>query len=56
LHRLPNIVRVIRPRRFKWAASIAKMEKDRSFFKIGNISIGRPTRRWGDILEYILKK
>ena len=30
----PNVVRVIKSKRLKWAGHVAKMEKDRSAFKI----------------------
>ena len=44
-----NIVRVIKPRRLRWADQIARMEKDRSFqnFKErkGKRPLGRPRYR-----------
>jgi hypothetical protein len=51
-YRSPNIVRVIKSRRLRWAAHVAKMEKDRSAFKIltgapaGKRPLGRPRHRW----------
>ena len=61
LYRSPNIVRVIRSRRLRWAGNVVRME-GRSAFKIvtgtptGKRSLGRPRRRWGTILERSLKK
>ena len=34
LYRSPNIVRVIKSRRLRWAGRVARMEKGRSAFKI----------------------
>ena len=51
LYRLPNIVRVIKSRRLRWAGHVARMEKGRSAFKIstgtpaGKRALGRPRRR-----------
>ena len=39
-YRSPNIVRVIKSRRLRWAGHVAKMEESRSAFKI---LIGKPT-------------
>ena len=60
-YRSPNIVRVIKSRRLRWAGHIARMEEGRSAFKMltgtptGKIPLGRPRRRWEGILEWILK-
>ena len=40
LYRLPNIIRVIKSRRLKWAIHVARMEEGRSAVKI---LIGNPT-------------
>ena len=40
LYRSPNIVRVIKSRRLRWAGHVARMEESRSAFKIVT---GRPT-------------
>ena len=40
LHRSPNIVRVIKSRRLRWTGHVARMEDDRSSFKI---LTGKPT-------------
>ena len=54
LYRSPNIVRVIKSRRFRWAGHVAIMEEGRSAFKIvtgkptGKRPPRRPRRRWED--------
>ena len=40
LYRSPNIVRVIKSRRLRWAGHVARMEEGRSAFKI---LTGKPT-------------
>ena len=51
LHRSRNIVRVIKSIRLRWGGHVARMQKDRSAFKIltgtpsGKRSLGRPSRR-----------
>ena len=40
LYLSPNIVRVIKPRRLRWAGHVARMEEGRSAFKI---LTGKPT-------------
>ena len=42
LNRSPDIVRVIKSRRLRWAGHIAGMEEDRSALKI---LTGKPTRK-----------
>ena len=54
LYRSPNVIRVIKSRRLRWA-HVARMEEGRSTLKIltgtatGKIPLGRPRRRWEDI-------
>ena len=49
-----NIVRVIKPRRLRWAGHVARMEERRNAFKIltgtrtGKRLLGRPRSRWND--------
>ena len=61
MYRSPNIVRVIKSRRLRWAGHVAKMEESRSAFKIltgkptGNRPLGRPRRRWEDNIRMDLE-
>ena len=54
MYRSPNIVRVIKSRRLRWAGNVARMEEGRSAFKIltgkptGKRPLGRPRCRWED--------
>ena len=54
MYRSPNIVRVIKSRRLRWAGHVARMENGRSAFKIltgkptGKRPLGRLMRRWVD--------
>ena len=51
LYRSPNLLRVIKSRRLRWAEHVARMEEGRSTFKIltgkptGKRPLGRPRRR-----------
>ena len=48
LYRSPNVVRMIKSRRLRWAGHVARMEESRDAFKI---LTGKPTgkrRRWED--------
>jgi hypothetical protein len=51
LYSSPNIIRVIKSRRLRWEDHVARMEEDRSAFKIltgtstGKRLLGRPKRR-----------
>ena len=62
MYRSPNIVRVIKSRRLRWAGHIARMEEVRSAFKIstgkrvGKRPLGRPRRRWEDNIRMDLEK
>ena len=61
LYRSPNIARVIKPRRLRWTSHVARMEEDRSAFKIvtgkprGYRPLGRPRCRWEDNIRMDLK-
>ena len=62
LCRSPNIVNVIKCRRFRWACYVARMEKVRSAFKVltGNLTgrrpLGRHRRRWADNIRMDLEE
>ena len=53
-----NIIRVIKSRRLRWAAHVARMEEGRSAFKIliGKRLLGMPMRRWADNIRMYLKE
>ena len=57
LYPSPNIVRVIKSRRMRWAVHVARMEEGRGVYKVlvvkpeGKRPLGRPRRRW----EYNIK-
>ena len=62
LYRSPNIVRVIKARRLRWAGHVARMEESRSAFKIltgkptGKRLLERPRRRWEDNVRMDLEE
>ena len=62
LHNSPNIVRVIKSRRLRWAGHLARMEEGKSAFKIltgkptGKRPLGRPRRGWKDNIRMDLKQ
>jgi len=53
----PNIIRVIKSRRIRWAEHVARMRERRGVYKVsvgkpeGKRPLGRPRRRW----EYNIK-
>ena len=54
LCRSPNMVRVIKSRRLRWAGHVTRMEEGRSAFKI---LTGKPSRhRWEDNIGMDLKE
>ena len=62
MYRSPNIVRVIKSRRLRWAGQVTRMEVCRSAFKIlkgkptGKRPLGRPGRRWEDNIRMDLEE
>ena len=60
--RSPNIGRVIKSRRLRWAGHVARMEDCRIVFKIiagkpkGNKPFGRPKHRWEDNIRMDLEE
>ena len=61
-YRSPNIVRVIKSRRLRWAGLVTRMEEGRSAFKMltgkstGKRPLGRPRRRWEDNIRLDLEE
>ena len=51
---LPNIVRVVKSRRMRWAGHVARMGEGRGVHRVlvgkpeGKRPLGRPRRRWED--------
>ena len=62
LYRSPNIVRVIKARRLRWAGHVARMEEGRNAIKIstgkptGRRPLGRSRRRWEDNIRIDLEE
>ena len=58
----PNIVRVIKSRRLRWAGHAARMKEGRSAFKIltgkptGKRTLGRPRNTWEDNIRMDLEE
>jgi len=54
LYSSPNIVRVIKSRRMRWAGHVARMGEERGLYRVlvgkteGKRQLGRPRRRWVD--------
>ena len=50
----PNILRVIKSRRMRWAGHVARMSEERGMYRVlvgkpeGKRQLGRPRRRWVD--------
>jgi hypothetical protein len=57
----PNIVRVIKSRRMKWAGHVTRMGEGRGVYRVfvgrpeGKRPLGRPRRRWEDNIKLDLK-
>jgi len=54
LYSSPNIVRVIKSRKMRWAGHVARMGEERGAYRVlvgkpeGKRPLGRPRRRWAD--------
>jgi hypothetical protein len=62
LYSSPNIVRVIKSRRMRWAGHVARMGEGRGVYRIligvpeGKRPLGRPRRRWEDNIKMDLRE
>ena len=62
LYSSPNIVRVIRSRRMRWAGHMARMGEERGVYRVlvgkpeGRRPLGRPRRRWVDNIRMDLQE
>jgi hypothetical protein len=62
LYSLPNIVRVIKSRRMRWAGHVARMGEGRGVYRVlvgrpkGKRQLGRPRRRWEDNIKMDLRE
>ena len=62
LYSLPNIVRVVKSRRMRWAGHVARMGEDRGVHRVlvgkpeGKSPLGRPRRRWEDNIKMDLQE
>ena len=58
----PNIVRVIKSRRLRWAGQVARMGEERGAYRVlvgkpeGKRPLGRPRRRWVDNIRMDLQE
>jgi hypothetical protein len=61
LYSSPNIIREIKSRRMRWAGHVARMGQTRNAYRIlvgkpeGRRPLGRPRRRWVDIIKMDLR-
>ena len=60
LYSLPNIVRVVKSRRIRWAGHVVRMGEGRGVHRVlvekpeGKRPLGRPRRRWEDNVKMTL--
>jgi len=58
----PNIVRVIKSRRMRWAGHVARMGQEKGVYRVlvgkpeGKRTLGRPRRRWVDNIRMDLQE
>jgi hypothetical protein len=62
VYSLPNIVRMVKSRRMRWAGNVARMGEDRGVHRVlvgkpeGERPLGRPRRRWEDNIKMDLQE
>jgi len=62
LYSSPNIVRMIKSRRMRWAGHVARIGEKRGAYRVlvgkpeGKRPLGRPRRRWVDIIRMDLQE
>jgi hypothetical protein len=62
LYSSPNIVRVIKSRRMRWAGLVARMGEGRGVYRVlirrpeGKRPLGKPRRRWEDNIKMYLRE
>jgi hypothetical protein len=62
LYSSPNIVRMIKSRRMRWAGHVARMAEGRGVYRVsvgrpeGKRPLGRPRRRWEDDFKMDLRE
>jgi hypothetical protein len=62
LYSLPNIVRVVKSRRMRWAGHVARMGEDRGVHRVlvgrpeGKRPLGIPSHKWDDNIKWFFRK
>jgi hypothetical protein len=62
LYSSPNIIRMIKSKRMRWAGRVARMEETRNAYRIlvgkqeGKRPLGRPRRSWVDNIKMDLRE